>query len=88
MATENKESAEPDIQKQNAVNRSKVLSFWTLIKNKNVEIRMINGTKVNGIFLGTKSDQSQLLIKQLKTPIGTYPYTILRQSDISYIKCL
>ena len=88
MAAKNEKSTESDVQKHHADNRSKVLSFWTIIKNKTVEIHMVNGTIVSGIFLGTKSDQSQLLIKQLKTPIGTYPYTILRQNDISYIKCL
>lgn len=79
--------AASDRDDDNAKNRANVLSFWTLLKNKKVEIKMINGTKVNGIFLATKSDQSQLLIKQLKTPIGTYPFTLLRQTDISYIKC-
>ena len=76
------------LQNKNAINRAKVLSFWSIIKNKKIEINMINGTKVNGIFLGTKSDQSQLLIKKLQTPIGIYPYTLLRQTDISFITVL
>ena len=86
MATQNQNVSKT--QQQNTMNRGKVLSFWTVIKNKKMEIHMMNNTIVNGIFLGTKSDPSQLLIKSLQTPIGMYPFTLLRQSDISYIKIL
>ena len=51
-------------------------------------VSWVHRTTVTGTMMGCRSDGSELLIKQLETPIGTYPCAVLRQSDISSVKLM
>ncbi|KAJ3398841.1 hypothetical protein HDU80_008516 [Chytriomyces hyalinus] len=64
------------------------LRFWLAVSEKKPEavFHMHKGTAVHGILTGTDAVGAHCNVSSLKTPIGTYPLTTLRTSDIDSIQ--
>lgn len=64
------------------------LKFWEAVAKYTpyAQISMHEKTKVEGYVLGADAIQTQILVKDLKTPMGTYPSAMLRGCDVLSIE--
>jgi hypothetical protein len=75
-------SDEASQQEFHAHMKMRMLKFWAAARGRDVETQCYGGAKVSGVFQGTDAVQEVLLMEGLCTPLGTYPYAMVRASDV------
>eukprot|EP00474_Spongospora_subterranea_P005746 CRZ06204.1 hypothetical protein [Spongospora subterranea] len=70
-----------------ASNRVKILEFWKTISEIKplAKFHLMDKVDVDARIVSVNGDQSQVLVEQLSTQIGTYESAIIRGDDLVYI---
>ena len=78
----------------NNCNKRRTLQFWNEFcgvpvkkkEKKNVTVAMHENIHVSCTLESTDSIQSSFGVSELATPLGIYPFALLRQQDIQHIE--
>lgn len=62
--------------------RRRILDFWWSAAGQEVTLRMRESTLSRGAIAAVDAAQSMLHVRQLETPIGTYPCATVRATDV------
>eukprot|EP00056_Hartaetosiga_gracilis_P003017 m.58938 g.58938 ORF g.58938 m.58938 type:complete len:123 (+) comp11291_c1_seq1:196-564(+) len=91
VAKKGKRNEEGDDLQTNAVGKNlldevhKRREHWNALIDQTVEFQMIDGMKVMGCLLAIDMDETEILVKDLETPIGRVRFARLRGEDVKRV---